>query len=50
MILEEKMFVSYRDMKGKIVFVCDHYATFTPMNSKALLLIYRENWRDVTLP
>lgn len=50
MKLEEKMFVSYKDMKGKIIFVCEHYATFNPMNSRALLLIYKENWKTVTLP
>jgi len=49
MILEEKMSVSYRDMTGKIVFVCEHYATFNPVNSNALLLIYRDNWKNVTL-
>jgi hypothetical protein len=48
MILEEKMFVSYKDMKGNIVFVCEHYVTFTPVNSKALLLIYRDDWKYVT--
>jgi hypothetical protein len=49
MMLKEKMFVSYKDLKGKIVFVCDHYATFNPINSRALVLIYRDNWKDVTV-
>jgi hypothetical protein len=48
MVLEEEMIVSYKDMKGKIVFVCGEYATFTPNNSKALLLIYRDTWNTVT--
>jgi hypothetical protein len=49
MTLEEKMFVSYKDMKGKIVFVCDSYATFNPINSNALMLIYKNNWTNVTI-
>jgi hypothetical protein len=49
MILEEKMIVSYKDIKGKIVFVCDHYVTFNPIDSKALLLIYKDKWNTVTV-
>ena len=49
MILQEKMFVEYKDMKGKIVFVCEDYVTFTPINSAALLVIYRNDWSNMTV-
>ena len=49
MVFEEKMFVSYRHMKGQIMFVDNSYMTFTPFNSKALLVIYKEEWDSVTL-
>ena len=49
MILKEKMCINYDGFKGQIVFVCDQYATFNPFNSKALILIFKENWEDVTL-
>jgi hypothetical protein len=49
MILKEDMIVSYKDMKGKIMFVCDYYVTFNPIDSKSLLLIYKSNWTTVTV-
>ena len=49
MIVKEKMFVEYKNLKGKIMFVCDEYATFTPINTSALIVIYREDWNSVTL-
>ena len=48
-VFEEKMFVSYKDMSGQIMFVDTAYMTFTPFNSKALLVIYKEDWGNVTL-
>ncbi len=46
---EEKMFVSYKDMSGQIVHIGNHYMTFTPSNSKAILLIYKNDWSAVTV-
>ena len=48
-MLEEKMCIEYKEFKGQVVFKCDDYVTFNPFNTKALLLIYRQNWKDVTL-
>jgi hypothetical protein len=48
-VFEEKMFVSYKSMKGQIMHVGEKYLTFTPFNSKALLVIYKESWKTVTL-
>ena len=48
-VLEEKMCIEYKEFKGQVVFKCDDYVTFNPFNTKALLLIYRQNWKDVTL-
>jgi hypothetical protein len=48
-VFEEKMFVSYKDMNGQIMFIDKQYMTFTPFNSKALLVIYKEDWGDVTV-
>jgi hypothetical protein len=49
MVLKEKMFVEYKDIRGKIVFVCDDYVTFTPINTAALLVVYRKDWSNVTV-
>ena len=49
MMLKEKMIVQYKNMTGKIVFVGSKYVTFNPNDTAALLLIYRENWNDVTV-
>lgn len=46
---EEEMYISYQDMKGQIKYVGRKYLTFVPFNSKAILLVYKENWKDVTL-
>lgn len=48
-MLEEKINVSYKDMKGQIIYMTNNYFTFTPFNSKALILVYKENWKDVTV-
>jgi hypothetical protein len=48
-MLKEKMFVEYKNMKGQITFVDKSYAVFNPFNSKALLVVYKENWVDVTV-
>lgn len=48
-VFEEKMFVSYKDMNGQIMHVGEKYLTFTPFNSKALLVIYKGDWGSVTL-
>ena len=49
LMLKEKMFVEYKNMKGQITFVDKSYAVFNPFNSKALLVVYKENWVDVTV-
>lgn len=46
---EEKMFVSYKNMRGQIIHVGEKYLTFTPFNTKALLVIYKEDWKTVAL-
>jgi len=48
-MFEEKMCVQYRDMKGQVKFVDKSYIVFNPFNSSALLLVYKENWDDVTV-
>jgi hypothetical protein len=49
MQFESKMIVSYNNTTGQIDFVGDQYVTFIPENSKASLLIYRQDWKDVTV-
>ena len=46
---EEKMFISYKEMSGQVMHVGEKYLTFNPFNSKALLLVYKDQWKDVTL-
>jgi len=46
---EEKMTVSYENMIGNIVCITEQYFTFQPNNSNAIILIYKENWKDVTV-
>jgi hypothetical protein len=36
-------------MNGEIVFVGRTYFTLRPINSNSLVLIFKENWHDVTL-
>ena len=49
MQFKSKMIVSYNNTTGQIDFVGEQYVTFIPENSKASLLIYRQNWKDVTV-
>ena len=49
MHFEEQMKVSYKEFIGHIDFVGKKYITFTPENSGALLLVYKEQWKDVTV-
>jgi hypothetical protein len=48
-MFKEKMFVEYKHMKGQIIFIDESYFTFKPFHSEAILLIYKENWVDVTV-
>lgn len=48
-VFEEKMFVSYKNMNGQVMHVGEKYLTFTPFNSSALLVVYKDQWNDVTL-
>ena len=48
-VFEEKMFVSYKNMNGQVVHVGEKYLTFTPFNTSALLVVYKDQWKDVTL-
>ena len=48
-MFKNKMFVEYKNMKGQITFMDKIYFTFRPFNSNALLLVYKENWVDVTV-
>ena len=48
-VFEEKMYVSYKNMSGQIMFVDNSYMTFNPFNSKALIIIYKEDWGNVTV-
>jgi hypothetical protein len=43
------MKISYFDFIGTINFVGEKYITFTPENSNASLLIYKQDWKDVTV-
>jgi hypothetical protein len=43
------MIISYKNTNGKIVFLGNQYFTFVPDNSNALLLVYREDWKNVTV-
>lgn len=49
MQFEEQMKVSYKEFIGNIHFVGKQYITFRPENSQALLLVYKEQWKDVTV-
>lgn len=48
-VFEEKMFISYKSMNGQVMHVGEKYLTFTPFNSKALMIVYKDQWKDVTL-
>ena len=48
-VFEKGMLVSYNNTTGQIDFVGEQYVTFIPENSKASLLIYRQNWKNVTV-
>jgi len=41
--------VLYTEVIGTINFVGEQYITFNPENSNALLLIYKQDWKDVTV-
>lgn len=45
----EKMHICYKDLKGQIVHVGEKYMTFTPFDSKALMVIYKNQWSNVTV-
>jgi hypothetical protein len=49
MQFESKMIVSYNNTTGLIDFIGEQYITFIPENSKASLLIYKQDWKDVTV-
>lgn len=46
---EEKMTISYNNRIGNIVCITKHYFTFQPNDSNAIILIYKENWKSVTV-
>ena len=48
-MFKEKMFVEFKDMKGQITFIDKSYFVLNPFNSKAFLLVYKEDWGDVTV-
>jgi hypothetical protein len=48
-MFKEKTFVEYKDMKGQITFVDKSYIVFNPFNSRALLVVYKEDWGAVTV-
>ena len=48
-MLKEKMIVEYKDMKGQITFTDKSYIVFNPFNTKAMLVVYKENWDAVTV-
>ena len=45
----EKMHICYKDLKGQIVHIGEKYMTFTPFDSKALMVIYKNQWSNVTV-
>jgi hypothetical protein len=49
MQLKSKMKVSYTEVIGTIDFVGEQYITFIPENSKVSLLIYKQDWKHVTV-
>jgi hypothetical protein len=49
MQFESGMKVSYTEVIGTIDFVGKKYITFIPENSNASLLIYKQDWKDVTV-
>jgi hypothetical protein len=49
MQFKEKSLIKYKNYTGHIKCVCKNYFTFTPLNTTALMLVYVENWKDVTV-
>lgn len=49
MQFEEQMKVSYKESIGHIDFVGKQYITFKLENSQTSLLIYKQDWKDVTV-
>mgnify|MGYP006280511637 CR=1 FL=1 len=49
MKFEEKSLVQYKDYVGYVRVVCKNYFTFTPLNTNILMLIYPEEWQNVTV-
>ena len=43
------MYVAYKNFEGQIMHVGDKYMTFTPFNTRALMVIYKNQWSDVTV-
>lgn len=41
--------ISYKNYTGHIKFVDEPYFTFVLLNSNATLLVYANNWKDVTV-
>lgn len=46
---QKGMYINYNNMLGKIDFLCHEYITFNPLNSNTKMLVFRENWFDVTV-
>ena len=49
MLFEEKSVIAYKEFIGTIHFIGTQYITFIPNNSQAVILVYKENWKDVTV-
>ena len=48
-MFKENMLVSYDNMNGHIVHIGNTYFTFMPLNSNALILVYKNDWKTVTV-
>lgn len=46
---EEKMRVCYKNISGKILYITNNYFTFTPFDTSALIVVYKNEWKDVTV-
>lgn len=49
MEFESKSLVQYQEHIGNIVCVCKNYFTLNLLNTSALMLIFRHQWKDVTV-
>jgi hypothetical protein len=48
-LFKTQSLIQYKNLIGRIQFVNKSYFTFTPDNTTALIVVYREDWNNVTI-